>query len=214
MIRKLKAQVVDALDHEAATHTLATYIRSVFCEQCGSDPHCADAIESRTQLTIGFIREYVQSTPMLLSEVLAAATEAGVYEDLLPVFTVAEDYFLQSVDLIPDHLGLVGMVDDAYLTHSLLQLISDSHRAKTGSTLMPFDLAPANMLMRRLIGEPTATALDAAVREAIGIPEVQVARERLAAKVKSLRLATTADVGVPVTAVDDMDVHLGALAGR
>ncbi len=214
MLRRLTRQVADALDHETATHALSTYIRSVFCEQCGSDPHCADAIESRTELTLAFIRQYVQASPMLLSAVLAAAAQADVEGDLNPVLIAAEDYFLQSVDFIPDHLGLVGMVDDAYLTQSLLQAISDSHRARTGAALLPFDLAPANILMRRLIGEPTATALDAAVREAIGLPDVQIAREHLAAKVKSLRLEMNTWIVPPKSTSDDMDIHLGALAGQ
>jgi uncharacterized membrane protein YkvA (DUF1232 family) len=214
MIRKLTTQVADALDHETATHTLSTYIRSVFCEQCGSDPHCADAIESRTELSVAFIRQYVQATPMLLDAVMKGAHDAGVIGELVPVLTAAADYFMQSADFMPEHLGLLGMVDDSYLTHSMLQALSESHQIRTGSSLLPFDLGPANSLMRRMIGEPTATALDAAVREAIGLPNVQVARERLASKVKSLKLAQSQCINAPQTWADDMDIHLGALAGQ
>ncbi|MGE3107158.1 MAG: hypothetical protein AB7G11_07025 [Phycisphaerales bacterium] len=210
MFRELQRQVSDALAHEAATGELAAYAMGVFGDMCGNDPSRGTQIETKTELAVAFIRQYVQATPLLLEAIESAAEAANVKHDLLPVLTAAEDYFLQSVDFIPDHLGLAGVIDDAYLAQSLLQVLSDSHKGCCGEALIPFDLAPANALIRRMIGEPTATSLDAAVQEALGLPDVQTARESLARKVKALRLAGAP--AFPALAIDDdMNLQLGAL---
>ncbi len=210
MFRMLRNQVADAMAHEAATGELSSYVCGLFADMCGNDPSCAAQIENKSALAIGFIQQYVQATPMLLDAVLEASRAQGVESELMPVLIAAEDYFLQSVDFIPDHLGLVGVVDDAYLAQSLLQRLSDAHKAESGEALLPFDLTASNSLIRRMIGEPSATSLDAAVQEALGLPEVQVSREVLASKVGSLRVnGAPAITAVPTT--DGVNLHLGAL---
>lgn len=210
MFKALRNQVADALAHESATGELTCYVCGVFADMCGNDPACAAKIELNAAQAIGFIRQYVGSTPRLLDAVHDASRAAGVESSLIPVLVAAEDYFLRSVDFIPDHLGLVGVLDDAYLAHSLLQQLSDSHRASTGAPLLPIDLARANALVRHMLGPTATNSLDAAVQEALGLPEVQLARESLAQRIKSLPLAPLE----LVTSIPDaagMNLQLGAL---
>ena len=72
----------------------------------------------------------------------------------------AASYWAMSEDMIPDRLGLLGVLDDAYCSLTLMQSLSDRHEAETGRRLFSPDLEAANRAMRRLIGEPIASQLD------------------------------------------------------
>jgi hypothetical protein len=69
------------------------------------------------------------------------------------------NYFVTPDDIIPDELGLLGLIDDAYLTHCLIQSVSDQYQAQTGFVLMPSDMTKASQIIRSLIGEPQASLL-------------------------------------------------------
>lgn len=112
---------------------------------------------------VKFIREYVEHAPALLDQISAAAKKAGILGQVQPLLQAAEAYFFAPMDIIPDHLGLLGLVDDAYLTHSLVQAISNRYQANSGCTLLPSDLTAVNQCIRNLIGEPQASMLDAGV---------------------------------------------------
>ena len=118
-----------------------------------------------TQVTdmVNFVREYVEHAPALLDQIFTAAKKAGILNQVKPILEAAEEYFFAPIDVIPDHLGLLGLVDDAYLTHSLVQAISNMYQANSGSTLLPLDLTEVNQFIRNLIGEPQASMLDAGV---------------------------------------------------
>lgn len=120
-----------------------------------------------------FIQEYVEHAPALLEAIDAAAREAGIAGEVAPIIDAAEQYFLAPFDLIPDHFGLLGLVDDAYVAHSLMQRLSDSYKANTGRTILPSDLTRANQFIRALIGEPQASMLDTAVAGVLGAPQIQ-----------------------------------------
>lgn len=214
IVNRLERMVVDAFAHEEATHALERLVRGVMIERYGSGAKNADQIEKRTDEAMAFIRRYVGKTPEVMAGMMEAAGDAGLADDLLPMFVAADDYFARSVDFIPDHLGLAGITDDAYMVQSLIQRLCDSHAASTGTRLMSVDLTPANELMRRMIGEPVATALDATVREVMGLPDVQTARERLVKCVARLKLRMPEPYMGKVATGDDLDLNIGALGGK
>lgn len=214
IVKRLERKVVDALAHEQATGTLARMVRGVMIECHGSGSRHADLIERRSEEALAFIQKYVRSTPDIVQAMIEAASDAGLSDDLAPVFIAGEDYFLRTQDYIPDHLGLAGVTDDAYMVQALVQRLCDSHHAKTGVRLMSIDLTPANELMRRMIGEPVATALDATVREIMGLPDVQTARERLQKCVARLKVRMPQPYENEVAPGDDLDLHIGALGMR
>ncbi len=213
MLKNLMNQVEDAIAREAATRELATYVRGFFSDQCGGDPRRAGDIESKTDFAMSFIFSYVQGAPALLASLFRAGRDAGVHDDLIPVFLAAEDYFLQSADVLPDHLGLAGLADDAYLAQSLLWRLSFEHFRLTFSPLIPYELSPANALMRTMIGEPAATTLDAGIDAAMGVRDVQIAREHLAQKVRTLQLDIPPPPALPPGANQGMELRLASLAG-
>lgn len=122
---------------------------------------------------VKMVEDYVVHVPALIDAIITAAEKYGIYNQIQPMLKAAEDYFLAPIDIIPDHLGLLGLLDDAYLAHSLVQSLSDSYKNQTGKTLIPVDISGVNASMRNLIGEPHASMLDAAVVNVLGGPSIQ-----------------------------------------
>lgn len=109
---------------------------------------------------IDFVTEYIEHAPALMMIIEETAAMSGAQPDVQPILDVTEDYFLAPDDIIPDHYGLVGLLDDAYLTHMLMEAISDRYKLQTGKSLLPIDAHETNTFIRRLIGEPFVSILD------------------------------------------------------
>ncbi len=122
---------------------------------------------------VKMVEDYVVHVPALVDAIITAAEKYGIYNQIQPMLKAAEDYFLAPIDIIPDHLGLLGLLDDAYLAHSLVQSLSDSYKKQTGRMLIPVDMNRANASMRNLIGEPHASMLDVAVANVLSKPSIQ-----------------------------------------
>ncbi|MHC4250874.1 MAG: hypothetical protein ACYS9X_17240 [Planctomycetota bacterium] len=129
-----------------------------------SDQQVADAID--------FIREYVEHVPLLMEQGLGAAREAGVGDQMEQVLQSASAYWREPDDCIPDRLGLLGIMDDAYCSLSLIQGVADQFQQQTGRRLLMQDLSRANQGIRTLIGEPVASQLDGLVSSTLGRPNI------------------------------------------
>jgi len=116
--------------------------------------------ESEVEKVIDFVTEYIEHAPTLMMIIEEAAVTNGAQPDVQPILDATEDYFLAPDDIIPDHFGLVGLLDDAYLTHTLMEAISDRYESQTGKSLLPIEAHQTNMFVRRLIGEPFVSILD------------------------------------------------------
>ena len=68
--------------------------------------------------------------------------------------------------------------------------------------------------MRRMIGEPVATALDATVYEILILPDVQTARERMEKSMARLKMRMPQPYETEMISGDDLNLHIGALAER
>jgi uncharacterized membrane protein YkvA (DUF1232 family) len=119
------------------------------------------------------IENYIGHVPAVIEAITTEAKKSGIYNQIQPMLKAAEDYFLAPLDIIPDHLGLLGLLDDAYLAQSLVQSLSDAYKNQTGKMLIPVDLNRANEFARYLIGEPGASMLDTAVMNVLGGPTIQ-----------------------------------------
>lgn len=123
---------------------------------------------------IDVVTEYIESAPALMLIVEKAATENGGQQLIQPLLDAIEEFFLAEDDIIPDHLGLAGLLDDAYLAHTLLEAISDKYESHSGKPLLPKDAYEANTFIRRLIGEPFVSMLDEHVSRTLeGLCEVE-----------------------------------------
>ncbi len=174
----MDTQVIRKLIKEAVTiENQYEYLREAIIEFAGLRGM------SRNEAAINdcqrFIIQYIEHIPDLLDHINSVAIEKGVSNEVLPILNSAEKYFLNPIDIIPDRWGLLGRMDDAYLTHCLIQSLSDRYKARTGNSLVPVDLKEANKMVRALIGEPQAGMLDEAIQEALGESSVNQSLEDL-----------------------------------
>ena len=179
----IRELIAKAIAHEEATGQTARMLAEVAKAQS------ADATAAEVDTTVVFIRDYIEQVPDLLESVDAAAAAIGIADYLKPILDAAEQYFITPLDVIFDHLGLIGLADDAYFAQRLLQSVSDTYQRWTGSPLLAIDLTPANNLIRGLIGEPQASQLDQAVAETLQHGSLQKAFQGL--KGLSANLPTT-----------------------
>lgn len=149
--------------------------------------------ELEVQKVINFISEYIEHALALMNLIEDAAANSGVQHDVQPILDATEDYFLTADDVIPDHLGLVGLVDDAYLTHKLMQAISDRYRSQSGESLLPLEPHDDNAFVRRLIGEPFVTILDDHVAATLDSLTVQQNIKRILIALGQMKLSSGPD---------------------
>lgn len=109
---------------------------------------------------IHFVRNYIELVPYMMKVAWTAACNVGLETQMELVLTMVKSYWAQDDDIIPDHLGIIGLLDDAYCSLSSLQLVSDHFQLQSGKYLFPDDLTEANQAMRKIIGEPYASDLD------------------------------------------------------
>lgn len=107
-----------------------------------------------------FVMAYIGQVPYMLKVASTAATTVGLEAEMRGVLQAVESYWLKGDDVIPDELGVIGLLDDAYCSLASLQTVSDHFRLQTGKHLFPDDLGEANAAIREIIGEPYASELD------------------------------------------------------
>jgi hypothetical protein len=110
------------------------------------------------------------------------------------ILDMVRSYWAQDLDVIPDHLGIIGLLDDAYCSLTSLQAVSDHYQLQTGKYLFPDDLSTANRLMRRIIGDPYVTDLDHFVTNAIKEAGIMQAVKALASPDKRTHFANQANI--------------------
>lgn len=114
-------------------------------------------------LLTNFVVRYIDQVPDFIDAIREMAIEAGIYEGVSPLLTIATDYFLSPPDIIGSHNQLEALLDEAYLAHRLLEEINDRFIGYSGIPLAPMDMTRANVIAHELIGEPFANELDQAV---------------------------------------------------
>jgi len=157
-------QIQSAIADEAQSHRLRGIMIQV-AQANGLRPTAKEFDDA-----VQFVIDYINHVPILLLAMHGAAQSLGVQATVRPLLEACEQYWDAGFDLIPDHLGLVGYMDDAYYILSIFQIIADQHRQANGAPLMNMQLTPMNQTMRGLIGEPHATILDTAVATAVAAP--------------------------------------------
>ena len=150
-------------------------IEALIAKQC-NEPHCrtelheflaavaerhgrsaqADDLDNGARFILGYIKQ----VPYMMKVAWTAACNVGLEEEIEQILEMAQTYWLEADDVIPDDLGVIGLLDDAYCSLSSLQAVSDHFQLQSGKYLFPDNLSSANRVMRKIIGEPYATDLD------------------------------------------------------
>lgn len=113
---------------------------------------------------LGFIERYVKSVPSSLRLVQAISEKQGFFEYAAPFLRMAEDYFLQPPEDLPDDGGLEALLDEAFLAHRLLEEVNDHHIRHLRRPLLPVDMTEANIIVHHLLGDEFATRLEQLVQ--------------------------------------------------
>jgi len=142
----------------------------------------------------GFVVAYVEQVPYMMKVATTAAANVGLTDEMQRILERIESYWLKVDDVIPDQLGVIGLLDDAYCSLASLQTVSDHYQLQTGKHLFPNDLSEANRAMRRIIGEPYAAELDRIVVGTIKETGVIEATKRLASEEKRLNFAANSTI--------------------
>ena len=115
-----------------------------------------------------FVTNYVESVPGCLHLVTALSKEFGFYDYAAPFLHMAEDYFLQPPNALPQDGGLEALLDEAFLAHRLLEEVNDHHIRHLQRPLVPLDMTEANIIVHHLLGDAFATSLEQLVQFAAG----------------------------------------------
>ena len=160
----LREQISLAHQHEASTGQLAQQLEKQL-------PHLHPAISlaegDRNIVMTRFVTAYVDLVPDLLDAANDVAREAGIESQVKPVLKIAEQFFLQPPAILAGHIGLDGLLDEAYLAHRLVEEVNDLYIKHFGQPLIPADTTVANLIAHQLIGETFANQLDEAVHHAV-----------------------------------------------
>lgn len=165
-IKKIHQMIDEAIKHEEQTGYLAALFRKAAIEQGRSmnDEEVVNSVET--------VKEYIQHVPNLLTSIQNAAKSSNIYVYIEPILDFAQEYFFNPYDIFPDHLGLFGLIDDAFITLSVIQAISENYQNLTGQPLIKENLSIVNQKMRYIIGEPSVSQLDNVIANALIGPNI------------------------------------------
>lgn len=202
---QIRAQIQDAWNEELEHQTFAGLIRSQLARQAESTV-ATTSFEDRERMTQAIVESWrvqVEQVPDLIDAVAEAAARALVYDAIAPILDVAESYFFQSDDVLADNLGLLGLMDDMYLSLSLLHSVSEQYRSVTGHALIDVDLGPSVHSVRSLFQGRRLAALDAAIESALCRPGMLTSLKALHALKRPLAVNDWRPGVVPAAVEDD-----------
>jgi uncharacterized membrane protein YkvA (DUF1232 family) len=112
------------------------------------------------EFAVEFVCRFLEMVPYMIKVAWTAAGNVGLERQMRQILEIVQSYWLEDNDVIPDNLGVIGILDDAYCSLTSLQAVSDHYQLQTGKYLFPDNLTSANRAMRKIIGEPYASELD------------------------------------------------------
>jgi uncharacterized membrane protein YkvA (DUF1232 family) len=188
-----QSQVIESMIAEqcadAAADSELLDLLAVVAERGGASPGPDDL-----ERAAGFVVAYVEQVPYMMAVARTAAANVGLESEMLAILDMVESYWIEGDDIIPDKLGIIGLLDDAYCSLTSLQAVSDHYRLQTGKHLFPDDMSEANRAMRRIIGEPYASDLDRIVIRAMKSTGLIDAVQSLASEEKQLHFAANSTI--------------------
>jgi uncharacterized membrane protein YkvA (DUF1232 family) len=187
-IERIEAMIAKCCEDPDADEGLQELL-AVVADRNGIEPD-----EQELQRGSQFVVGYIEQVPYMLKVAGTAAANVGLEKEMEQIMNMVCSYWLEGLDIIPDHLGLIGLLDDAYCSMTTLQSVSDHFRLQTGKYLFPDDLTDANRVMRKIIGDPYVSELDQFVSKALSEAGVMQALTALASPEKQRFLDDQANI--------------------
>ncbi len=165
VFNRMQSQVQGALAHEDETGAVYDRVSTRFHE-----PGAANEV-------VEFIRAYVAQTPDLLQGTYQSTIDTHLEPATNAVFQVIVEYFFDEYDVIPDHEGLFGLLDDAYLARRLVERVL----LTTGvSRDQVQDLVASNDYARLVLGDRFGAQLDQRIDQTMAHPDSTQTMQMLA----------------------------------
>ena len=163
-VSTLRSIISQAFLHEEKTHCLERHLE----EHIQNLPdRLRITKENELSSLKSFAMEYIHHVPDFLDSLKTAAIKAGIEDHVFPFLKVAEDYFVHPPALPNDHVGLMALMDEAYLAHRLFEEVNDRYISRVGIPLIPWDMTLANVVAHQLVGEELANRLDVFVHRTV-----------------------------------------------
>jgi uncharacterized membrane protein YkvA (DUF1232 family) len=159
-----------------------------------ADRHGVIAQEKDLAQGSQFVLGYIQQVPYMMKVAWTAAMNVGIQKEMKQILDMVESYWVEGNDIIPDDLGVIGLMDDAYCSLASLQAVSDHYQLQSGKFLFPDDLSAANRAMRKIIGEPYAGELDRIVIIALQQTGLIDALKSFASEEKQLHFSSGSNI--------------------
>lgn len=112
-----------------------------------------------------FVVQYINHVPSFIAAVAFAARDAGINDYVEPFLEVAKSFFLEPVNKESTENSLEELMQQAYLSHRLIEEVNDQYIVRAGIPLIPMEMTKANIIVHHLIGETLANSLDEVVEE-------------------------------------------------
>jgi uncharacterized membrane protein YkvA (DUF1232 family) len=200
-------QMISDCFEEAVAITELGELVSAIAESRGNSPD-----EASVNAGCTFICDYIQQVPYMIKIGWTSAINVGLDTEIKGILDAVTSYWYQDNDIIPDHLGVIGLLDDAYCSLTSLQSVSDHYRLQTGKYLFPMDLTSANKMIREFLGDPYGPELDQFVANTLHDAGIMDAVQAMASKEKQLDFSKQGTIWNHGT-VESMDTaalrHLG-----
>lgn len=103
---------------------------------------------------------YVLLVPALLEGLHQAAEARGELGKVQPLLALIAEYFFDANDLIPDHQGVVGLVDDAYLALICVQKLNEQAVAWGRPPMVEVDFSEMNQFIAGAMPDGVAAQLE------------------------------------------------------
>ena len=163
-LSQIRDAIAAARHQEERTHDLELYLASM-----APRLHKAIALPEvqPAAALLRFVIAYIEHAPDFLDALDQAMQNNGLAGYGRVFLDIAEDFFLQPPEVVHREGGLRALIDEAYLTHRLIEEINDRLLILCGVPLAPMDMTMANIVIHHLLGEEFANHLDLAVHYAV-----------------------------------------------
>ena len=114
---------------------------------------------------------YAVSVPFYVETIWKAAREQGQEAELRPVLDHIKRYFLADADVVPDHHGAIGLLDDAYVVYLYIDRLNARYGEAVGEPLADIQVDYQLQMMAGHLGEEAASRIEAVVNRRLGEKE-------------------------------------------
>lgn len=122
---------------------------------------------------VDFAAQYLRAVPAFLEQGESAGRQLGLEAEMDHLLRELKSYWSEPEDLMPDQLGMTGLMDDAYGSMFLLQTVSEMCWHRYGRPLLDQSFEDANKWVRQLIGEAIAGHIEKGVASIVQSAMIQ-----------------------------------------